>query len=229
MEVPGSLSDAATWARSRVSPLSMFDCDDASDAFRSAAVRRDISGLLFSGDARFGAENGAPTDEVRTLVVGFGGGDFVRNVNEALRARPELLLGAEFVGVEDVDDWEALFVLREPLLVLGRLEVVVLIPPPKMGPLLEKKPPLLGLLSLGGLSILVCPCLRVGGWPCVSNHRQLDVDRVWIGFWIGCIPRQISKSRGYSSMMLMKFMMFVRFVMFMMSTMWETVSYKCTE
>jgi len=116
----------------------------------------DAGGLLFSGDTKLGTTKEAPKDDVLILVVAFG--DLVSSVYEALRVRPGLLtLGA--VALEIVEDCDVLFVLLEPLLVLGRVDVGVLFPPPKIGPFLEKMPPLLSFEDASGdLSIPVCPC-----------------------------------------------------------------------
>jgi hypothetical protein len=138
----------------------------------------DVGGLLFSGDAKLGTTKEAPKDDVLILVVGFG--DFVSSVYEALRVRLGLLvLGA--VAVEIVEDCDVLFVLREPLLVLGRLDVGVLFPPPKIGPFLEKTPPLLSFAGVSGdLSIPVCPCSGTvhvqspGIPPCQGAIGRLD-------------------------------------------------------
>jgi hypothetical protein len=110
---------------------------------------------LVSGGIKFGTTNAVLNDDVLGGGTSFGG-DFVSRENEVLWERPELL-AVEAVVAEPVDDWEVLFVRREPLLVLGRLDVGVLIPPPKMEPFLEKMPPLASFDNASSdRSILVC-------------------------------------------------------------------------
>lgn len=106
---------------------------------------------------KLGTTNAVLNDDVRAGGVGFGG-DLVSRENEGLRERPELLAVEAVVVFEPVDDWEVFIVRRELLLVLGRVEVGVLFPPPNMAPFLEKMPPLAssGKNASRDRSILVC-------------------------------------------------------------------------
>lgn len=88
---------------------------------------------------KFGTTKAVLKDEVRACGGGFGG-DLVSRENEGLRDRPELLADEAVVAFEPVDDWDVLAVRREPLLVLGRVDVGVLFPPPNMAPFFEKMP-----------------------------------------------------------------------------------------
>lgn len=117
---------------------------------------------LESGVTKLGTTNAELKDNERgaAVVCGGLGGDLVSRENEGLRERPPELLAVEaVVVVEPVDDWEVLIVRREPLLlVLGRVDVGVLFPPPNMAPVLEKMPPLAssGKNASRDRSILVC-------------------------------------------------------------------------
>lgn len=116
-----------------------------------------MDGRFVSGVMKLGTTNAVLKDDERGAGVGFGG-DLVSRENEGLRESPELLAVEAVVVVEPVDDWEVLFVRREPLLVLGRVDVGVLFPPPNMAPFLEKMPPLAssGKNASRDRSILVC-------------------------------------------------------------------------
>lgn len=116
-----------------------------------------MGGRLVSGVMKFGTMNAVLNDDERAAGVGFGG-DLVSRENEGLRDRPELLAVEAVVVFEPVDDWEVFVVRREPLLVLGRVDVGVLFPPPNMAPFLEKMPPLAssGKNASRDRSILVC-------------------------------------------------------------------------
>lgn len=110
---------------------------------------------------KLGTTNAELKDKERGAAVVSGlGGDLVSRENEGLRERPPELLAVEaVVVVEPVDDCEVLIVRREPLLlVLGRVDVGVLFPPPNMAPVLEKMPPLAssGKNASRDRSILVC-------------------------------------------------------------------------
>jgi hypothetical protein len=141
------------------------------DALRRPVVLTVIGGLLVSGEIKLGTTNAVPNDDVDAVGAGFGD-DFVSRENEAFRERPELL-ALEAVVVEPVDDWEVLVVRREPLLVLGRLDVGVLFPPPNMDPFLEKMPPLasFGNASMDRSILGLGLCLERGVVPVLVQSR----------------------------------------------------------
>lgn len=134
---------------------------------------------------KFGTTNAVLKENDCGAGVGFGG-DLVSRENECLRERPELLALEAVVVFEPVDDWEVLFVRREALpLVLGRVDVGVLFPPPNMAPFLEKMPPLAssGKNASRDRSILLGLCLDRGGvGVCLAQSRwALALPGVVIG------------------------------------------------